>query len=123
MHSLKKAQIAHLNTDKAVIKVSSKYTDFIDIFLLKLAIELLKHTKINNHTIELVDNWQLLYSLIYSLSLMKLEILKTYIESNYKKVNLKAYIINFQGCPKEDAQYKRKKPSSIQDHVNKAEEF
>ena len=56
MHSLKRAQIAHLKVDKAPIKVFSKYADFTDVFSLKLAIKLLKHMKINNYIIELVDD-------------------------------------------------------------------
>ncbi len=56
MHLSKKAQISHLNTDKAPTKVSSKYADFIDVFSPKLTTELLEYTRINNHTIELVNN-------------------------------------------------------------------
>ena len=37
---------------------------------------------INNYTTKLVDNWQPLYGLIYNLSFMELEILKTYIKNN-----------------------------------------
>ncbi len=37
---------------------------------------------INNHAIELVDDWKLFYGPIYSLDLVKLEILKTYIKNN-----------------------------------------
>ena len=42
---------------------------------------------------------------------------------NYKKVNFKAYTNSFQGCPGGDAQPERKKPSHVQGHVNRAEEF
>ena len=56
MHLSKKAQIAQFKADKAPTKVSSKYADFADIFLPKLAVKFQEHTKINNHTIELVDN-------------------------------------------------------------------
>ena len=56
MHPLKGAQIVHLKVDKVFIKVPNKYTDFTDIFLLKLDIEFLVHTKINDHAIELIDN-------------------------------------------------------------------
>ena len=56
MHLLKKAQIAHLKVDKVSTKVSSKYTNFVDIFLPKLAAKLHKYTRINNYAIELVDN-------------------------------------------------------------------
>ena len=44
--------------------------------------ELLKYIKINNHTIELEKNKQLFFYLIYSLKLIKLKILKTYIKVN-----------------------------------------
>ena len=56
MHLLKKAQIAHLKAVKASTKVFSKYTDFADIFLPKLVVELFKYTKINNHAIKIVDD-------------------------------------------------------------------
>ena len=56
MYPLKKAQIAYLKADKAPIKVPNKYTDFADIFSLKLTTKLLEHIRINNHTIELVDD-------------------------------------------------------------------
>ncbi len=82
MHPLKRAQIAHLKVDEASIKVPSKYADFVDIFSPNLAVELLKHTKINNHAIELVDDRQPPYGSIYSLGLVKLETLKVYIKNN-----------------------------------------
>ena len=56
MHLSKKAQIAHLKIDKALTKVSSKYTNFLDIFLPKLDAKLLEYMVINNHVIELVDD-------------------------------------------------------------------
>ena len=52
----KKAQMAYLKVNKALIKVLSKYTDFIDILLPKQAAKLPKHIKINNHTIKFVDH-------------------------------------------------------------------
>ena len=82
MHPSMGAQIAHLKANKAFTKVPSKYTDFADIFLSKLAIELLEHTEINNYAIELFNDQQPLYSLIYDLGLIKLEILKVYIKNN-----------------------------------------
>ena len=36
----RKTQIVYLKADEALTKVSSKYTDFTDVFLLKLAAEL-----------------------------------------------------------------------------------
>ena len=66
MHHSKRAQIAHLKADEAPIKVPSEYTNFADIFSPKLAAELLKHMEINDHAIELIDDWQPSYDLIYS---------------------------------------------------------
>ena len=45
--------------------------------------ELLEHTRINDHPINLLDDKQLPYGLIYSLGLVELEILKTYIKANF----------------------------------------
>ncbi len=56
IYPLKKAQITHLKVDKAPSKDFSKYTDFANVFLLKLTIELSEPTEINNCTIELVDD-------------------------------------------------------------------
>ena len=56
VYLLKKAQIAHLKADKASSKVPSKYANFANVFSPKLAAKLLKHTRINDHTIELVDD-------------------------------------------------------------------
>ena len=82
MHPSKKAQIAHLKVDEAFTKVLSKYTDFADVFSSKLVVKLPKYIKINNYTIKLVDDQQFLYNPIYSLNLMKLKTLKTYIKYN-----------------------------------------
>ncbi len=60
----------------------SNYTNFADVFSPKLAVELLEHTGINNHVIELVDNCQLPYGLICSFRPVELEILKNYIKTN-----------------------------------------
>ena len=82
MHPLKKAQIAHLKTNKAFIKVLNKYANFANVFLPKLVTELPKYMRINNHAIKLVDDQQPLYGLIYSLEPMELETLKAYIKNN-----------------------------------------
>ena len=82
VHPSRKAQIAHLKADGVFTKVLSKYADFVDLFSPELAAKLFKHTRINNHAIELVDDWQLSYSPIYSLSSLELEILKAYIKNN-----------------------------------------
>lgn len=82
IYSLNKVWIANLNINEAPTKVFSKYIDFADILLLKLAIKLSKYININRYTIKLVDDQQSLYCLIYSLRLVKLEILKVYIKIN-----------------------------------------
>ncbi len=56
MHPSKSAQIAYLKANEAPTKVPSEYADFADVFLLKLATELLEHTGINNYAIELGDD-------------------------------------------------------------------
>lgn len=70
-----------MKADKASTKVPSKYTDFADVFSLKLVVELPKH-EINNHAIKLVNDCQLSYGPIYCLGLMNLEMFKTYIKNN-----------------------------------------
>ena len=56
VHPSKRAQIVHFKADKAPFEVPSEYADFIDVFSLKLAAELLEHTGINDHAIELMDD-------------------------------------------------------------------
>ena len=51
MHLSKKAQIANLKADEALIKIPRKYANFANIFLPKLTTKLLKYTRINNHAI------------------------------------------------------------------------
>ena len=52
------------------------------MFSKKLAIELTKALYINKYAIDLEKNKQLSYILVYSLELVELEILKTYIKTN-----------------------------------------
>ncbi len=82
MYPSKKAQIGHLKADEALTNVPNKHADFADIFLPKLAVELPEYTRINNHAIKFVDNWQSPYGPNYSLGPVKLEPLKVYIENN-----------------------------------------
>ena len=82
MHPLKKAQVVYLKADEALTKVSSEYANFADVFSPKLAIKLSKHTGINDHAIQLVDDQQPPYNSIYSLSPIELEMLKAYIKNN-----------------------------------------
>ena len=82
MYPLKRAQVAYLKADEVPTKIASQYADFADLFSPKLAAELPKHTRINDYPIKLVDDWQPPYDSIYSLSPVKLETLKAYIENN-----------------------------------------
>lgn len=54
----------------------------LNVFSSDSTVELPKHIYINNHLINLIDNKQLLYDLIYNLKPMELQILKTYIKIN-----------------------------------------
>ncbi len=56
VHPLRKAQISYLKVDETSIEVSSKYADFADVFSLKLVTKLPELTRINDHTIELVND-------------------------------------------------------------------
>lgn len=51
-------------------------------FLSNLVTQLVKDIKINNHTIEWIDDQQSPYKSIYYVKLIKFEILKTYIKTN-----------------------------------------
>ncbi len=78
----RKAQIAHLKADNTPSKVPSEYADSANVFSPKLVVELPEHTGINDHIIELVDNRQYLYDLIYSLNPIEIETLKAYLKYN-----------------------------------------
>ncbi len=75
-------QITHLKADEILTKVPNEYANFANVFSSKLVVELPKHTRINNRSIELVDGWQSPYGLIYTLGPVELEILKVYIKNN-----------------------------------------
>ena len=84
VHPSCRAQIAALVANEAPTSIPTEYSDFADVFSPELASELPEHTGINDHAIELVDDWQPPYGPIYSLGPVELEILKTYIETNLK---------------------------------------
>ena len=84
MHFSKVAQIATLKRDKASTKVPPKYTDHAYVFSFDLAIELPENTGINEHVIKLHEGKKLPYKPIYSLRLVELETLKTYIKTHLK---------------------------------------
>ena len=57
VYPFRRPQISDLIAKKALTKVSAKYSNFVDIFFLDLASKFPKHTRINDHTIELVDGY------------------------------------------------------------------
>ena len=63
-------------------KIFAKYFNFLDIFTLDFVVELPVYIRINDHFIDLLEDKQPLYSLIYSLGPMELKILKIYIKAN-----------------------------------------
>ena len=84
MHLAWAAQIAALRQDEALTEDPPKYADYADVFSFDLAIELPENTGINKHAIKLEIDKQPLYGPIYSLRLVELETLKTYIETHLK---------------------------------------
>lgn len=84
IHSLYKAHIAILKENKAFIKVSTKCSNFLNVFLEKKVLVLLGETNFNKYAIDLEDDKHLFYELICNLNPVKLEILKTYIKTYLK---------------------------------------
>ena len=77
-----KAQVEALIFNEAPTKVSTKYSDYSNVFLVENAIELLENTGINEHTIKLEKGKHPFFRPIYSLRLVELKILKIYIKTN-----------------------------------------
>ena len=82
VHFKKQAQVRALLFDKAFTKVLAEYFNYSNIFLVENAAKLSKNIKINEHAIKLKRGKQPLFGLIYSLKLVELETLKTYIKIN-----------------------------------------
>ena len=51
-----RAQINALVANEAPTSIFIEYSDFANVFFRELALELLEHTEINDHTIKLVDD-------------------------------------------------------------------
>ena len=64
------------------VTILAKYIDFVNVFSKKLAIKLSKYLYINKYAINPEKDKQLIYKLIYSLELIKLESFKTYFKTN-----------------------------------------
>lgn len=76
-----KTQIVLLIAKKVNILI--KYLDFVDVLLKKFAVKLFEHFNINKHLINLEPDIQSLYEPFYNLRPVELEILKTYIKTNF----------------------------------------
>ena len=74
------AQVALLTSEETGIP--AKYSDFSNVFSLDSAVKLPEYIGIDDHLIDLLDNNQPPYGLIYRLGLVELEILKPYIKAN-----------------------------------------
>lgn len=74
--------MATLIADTAYIFISIQFFDFVSVFFLKLDTKLSKYTKINNHTMILINEQKPSSKLIYSLALIKLKNIKTNIKTN-----------------------------------------
>ena len=80
IHPAKEAQIALLIAEE--VKIPTNYSDFSDVFSKEKASVLPEISDLNQHAIELQQSQQPPYRSIYSLGSVKLETLKTYIETN-----------------------------------------
>ena len=80
IHPTYQVQVAALMSEE--IGIPTEYSDFSNVFSSDSAAEVPKHIGINDYPINLLDNEQAPYSLIYSLELVELETLKTYIKAN-----------------------------------------
>ena len=77
-----KVQIKTLLFNKTPTTVLTKYFNYNNIFLAKNIAELSKYIKMNNYDIKLQKSKQPIFGPIYSLRLIKLEMLKIYIKTN-----------------------------------------
>ena len=80
IHLAKEAQIALLVIGE--VQILSEYLDFFDIFSKKKALILPEVPEMNQHAIKLQESQQPPYKSIYSLGLVELKTLKTYIKTN-----------------------------------------
>ena len=77
-----KVQVKTLLFDKAPTEVPAEYSIYSDVFSAKNAAKLPENTKMNEHAIKLEEDKQPPFGSIYSLGLVELKTLKTYIETN-----------------------------------------
>ena len=79
MYSKKQAQVGVLLFDKAFTKISAEYSDYSNVFSAEKTAKLPENIGMNEHAIKLEKNRQPPFGSIYSLGLVELKTLKTYI--------------------------------------------
>ena len=77
-----KAQVRALIFNKTLTEVLADYSNYSNVFLAEYAAELSENIRINEYTIKLQEDKQPPFGPIYSLELVELETLKTYIKTN-----------------------------------------
>lgn len=77
-------EVGLLLVNKASVKVLFEYSNYGDIFLSELAIELTENISINKYAIELIKGKLPFYGLIYNSEPVELETLKTFIKTHLK---------------------------------------
>ena len=77
-----KAQVGALLFNEAFTEVLAEYSDYNNVFLAEYVAEFSENMGINEYAIELKKSKQPSFGPIYSLELVELEILKTYIKTN-----------------------------------------
>ena len=82
MHSKRQSQVGTLLFDNAFTRILVEDFYYSNIFSTENPIKFPENTRINEHVIELERDKQLIFGSIYSLELVKLETLKTYIKTN-----------------------------------------
>lgn len=81
VNSAKETQIFWLIAKK--VKILAKYSNFLDDFLKKKALLLLKITNLNQYAIKLQKSEKPSYKAINNFGLVELKTLKIYIETNF----------------------------------------
>ena len=82
IHSNREAQVVSLLIEE--VKISDKYSNFTNVFSKEKTLVLPERSELNEHTIDLENGKQPPYRPIYSLDLVELKTLKTYIETHLK---------------------------------------
>ena len=75
-------QVGVLLFNEALTEVPAEYSNYSNVFLAENAVEPPENTGMNEHAIKLEEGKQPLFGPIYSLGLVELETLKTYIKTN-----------------------------------------